>query len=121
MIEQISGLPANVLGFTATGMVTAEDYETVIIPAVEERFTRQKKVRLLYHIGEEAEGFEPGAMWDDTKLGMKHITGWERIAIVTDIEWVRLAIRVFAFGMPCEVRVFGNAEMARAVHWIGEA
>lgn len=120
MIETISGLPSNVLGFSARGMVTAKDYETVIIPAVEERFAHQKKVRFLYHIGAEAEGFEAGAMWDDTMLGMKHLAGWERIAIVTDIEWIRLAIKAFAFVMPGEVRFFGNDEMARAVRWISE-
>ena len=119
MIEMISGLPANVLGFSAKGVVTAEDYETVIIPVVEERFSHQDKVRLLYHIGEESAGFEAAAMWDDTKLGMKHITGWERIAVVTDIEWMRIALKVFGFGMPGEIRVFHNDELARAVHWIG--
>jgi hypothetical protein len=119
MIEMISGLPATVLGFSAKGKVTAEDYETVIIPAVEARFAHQKKLRLLYYIGEEAEGFEAAAMWDDTKLGMKHITGWERIAIVTDIEWMRVAMKVFAFGIPGEIRIFHNRELAHAVRWIG--
>ena len=120
MIEKIPGLPANVLGFTAKGVVTAEDYETVIIPAVEEQFSHQKKLRLLYHIGEESAGFEAAAMWDDTKLGMKHITGWERIAIVTDIEWMRIAIKVFGFGIPGDIRVFYNNELASAVRWSGE-
>ncbi len=120
MIEMIPGLPDNVLGFSAKGRVTAEDYETVIIPAVEEQFSHQNKLRLLYHIGKESAGFEAAAMWDDTKLGMKHITGWERIAIVTDIEWMRISIKVFGFGIPGEIRVFHNDELADAVRWIGE-
>ena len=35
MLEPISGLPDNALGFTTKGKVTSEDYETVLIPAVE--------------------------------------------------------------------------------------
>ncbi len=27
-------------------------------------------------------------MLHDTKLGLKHFQGWERMAIVSDIEWV---------------------------------
>ena len=38
MVEKIPGLPDNVLGFTAKGTVTADDYESVIIPMFR-RFT----------------------------------------------------------------------------------
>ena len=48
MVERISNLPENVLGFAAKGTVTAKDYESVIIPAVEEQFSRHDKVRFLY-------------------------------------------------------------------------
>ena len=40
MIELIPDLPENVLGFSAKGEVTVEDYETVLIPAVEARIKR---------------------------------------------------------------------------------
>ena len=39
MIEKIPHLPDNVLGFTAKGTVTVNDYESIIIPAVEELFS----------------------------------------------------------------------------------
>ncbi len=80
MIEKIPDLPDNVVGFTAKGTVTANDYESVIIPEVEAMFARQGKVRFLYHLGEEFTGLEPAAAWDDTKLGLKHLTGWEKVA-----------------------------------------
>jgi SpoIIAA-like len=121
MIEKIPGLPPNVLGYTAKGTVTDEDYQTIIIPEVEECFARQGKVRFLYHIGEEAEGFETAAMWDDAKLGFKHFKDWEKIAVVTDIGWIRLAIKGFGLAMWGKVRVFHNKELAHAVHWISEA
>jgi len=62
MIEKIPDLPDNVLGFTAKGTVTGNDYESTIIPAVEELFSRQEKVRFLYHLGEDFTGFEATAM-----------------------------------------------------------
>ncbi len=120
MIKKIPDLPDNALGFTAKGTVTANDYESIIIPAVEELFSRQGKIRFLYHLGEEFTRFEAGAMWDDTKLGMKHFTGWERMAVVSDIEWIRTAIKIFGFGIPGHVRVFHNSELAEAIQWISE-
>ncbi len=120
MIKKISGLPDNALGFTAKGMVTANDYESVIIPAVEELFSHQGKIRFLYHLGEDFTGFQAAAMWDDLKLGLKHFTGWEKMAIVSDIEWIRTAIKIFGLGIPGHVRVFHNSELAEATQWISE-
>ena len=120
MVEQIPDLPDNVLGFTAKGTVTSDDYESVIIPAVEALFSRQSKVRFLYHLGEAFSGFEAGAMWDDTKLGLKHLGGWEKMAVVSDIEWVRAAVKVFGLAIPGQVRVFHNRELAQATRWVTE-
>jgi hypothetical protein len=120
MIEKIPDLPGNALGFTAKGTVTASDYESVIIPAVEELFSHQSKIRILYHLGEDFMRFEAAAIWDDTKLGLKHFTGWERMAVVSDIEWIRTAIKIFGLGIPGHVRVFHNSELAEATQWISE-
>ncbi|MDY0189211.1 MAG: STAS/SEC14 domain-containing protein [Desulfuromonas sp.] len=120
MIERIQDLPANVLGFSAIGKVTGSDYENVLIPAVEALLTRQKKVRLLYCLGEQFSGFDMQAMWDDTKLGLQHLTAWEKIAVVSDLEWIKTAVKVFGFVMPGKVRVFANGELAEARQWLSE-
>ena len=120
MIEKISDLPGNVLGFTASGKVTADDYESVLIPAVEEKLAEQKKIRLLYHLDDGFTGYEAGALWDDTKIGLKHLTAWERIAVVTDVDWIRTSVKVFGFAMPGEVKVFENSGLAEAKAWLSE-
>lgn len=118
MIEQIEDLPDNVLGFTAKGVVTKADYETIIIPAVEAKFSKYTKVRFLYHIGESFTKFESGALWDDARIGFKHLRSWDRIGVVTDVEWIRTAVKVFAFLLPGSVRLFQNAAIAEARSWI---
>jgi SpoIIAA-like len=120
MVKQIPDLPDNVLGFAAKGTVTAEDYESVIIPAVEAVFSRQSKVRFLYHLGEDFSGFQASAVWDDTKIGMKHRAGWERVAVVSDVEWIRAAVKIFGLAIPGPVRIFHNSELAEAIRWITE-
>ncbi len=125
MLEPIEGLPDNALGFTAKGDVTGEDYETVLIPAVEEKLKTQDKIRLLYHLGEDFKRFEAGAMWDDAKVGLAHITDWEKIAIVTDVNWIQQAGKIFGFAIETmsvqgDVKVFHNNELEQAIEWIGQ-
>lgn len=120
MIEQIEGLPAGTLGFRARGQVTATDYERVLVPDVEAAFALNRKLRLLYVIGEDFTGFDPGALWDDAKLGMRHLSGWERVALVTDVPWLRMTATAMGFVVPAEFRLFPYAELAAAKRWVSE-
>ena len=78
------------------------------------------KVRLYYQINPDFSGIEMGAAWDDFKVGMHHLTRWERMAVVTDVDWIRYAIRAFGFIMPGNLRIFPLAEQAQARAWIVE-
>ena len=120
MIEVMTDLPERVLGLKASGEVTAEDYKTVLVPAVEEQLTRHKKVRLLYVFGEEFKGYTGGAAWEDAKVGMKHLTSFERVAVVTDVDWIENVIKAFGFAVPGEVRVFDDDDLEAARQWISE-
>ena len=118
MIERTSAEESPVLEFSATGRITAEDYETVIVPAIEAGLHERSKLRLLYHLGPSFEGFDAGAAWEDAKLGLEHPASWERIALVTDVEWLQVATRVIGFAMPGHVRVFENAAIDEARAWV---
>ena len=120
MIELIEGLPDNVIGFAAKGKITGDDYEEVVIPAIEDHLARHDKVRLLYHCGPEMTGFDWSAAWDDAKVGLKHMTHWERIAVVTDESWIGNSVRVFGFMMPGHIEVYPNADLDRAKAWVAE-
>ncbi|MDN5924671.1 MAG: STAS/SEC14 domain-containing protein [Xanthomonadales bacterium] len=118
MIKLIDDLGVGALGFSATGMVTRADYEDILMPAVAAVIAVDSKVRLLYVLGEDFEGFESGAMWEDAVLGFRHALNWERIAVVSDVDWVGHAVRAMHWLMPGQVRLFSNAEQATARDWI---
>jgi len=120
MLQRVQGLPDNVLGFEAKGEVTGADYEAVLIPAVEEMLCRRSTIRFLYYLGEEFRGFDAKAVWDDAKVGLQHISAWERVAVVTDVGWIRMAVKAFGFVIPGHVRIFGNNELAKAQQWLNE-
>ena len=120
MIEALQGFPAKVLAFACKGHVTKRDYETVLIPAVEKALKQPGKVRLYYQVDPDFSGIEPGAVWDDFKVGMEHVLRWERIAVVTDVDWIRHTIRAFSFVMPAATKTFPLDEKAKAREWISE-
>lgn len=120
MIEVITDLPDRVLGLKASGEVTADDYRNVLVPALEEKLTKHKKARLLYVLDDGFGGYTGGAAWEDAKVGMKHLTAFERVAVVTDIDWVENMVKAFGFAMPGEVRVFDDDDLDDARQWISE-
>jgi len=121
MIERLSGFPDNVLAFVCKGRVTKADYDTVLVPAVLEALKTHDKVRLYYQIDADFSDIEPGAMWEDFKVGMEHLTRWERIALVSDVEWIKQMMRLFSFMLPGGMKVFPLSEAAKAKAWIAAA
>jgi len=121
VIELLKDFPDNVTALICHGQVTKADYETVLIPDVTERLARHNKVRIYYELAPDFQGYDPGAMWDDAKLGFSHFLSWERLALVTDVDWVKHSVKLFGFLMPAQLRVFPRAEAATAREWIIEA
>jgi len=118
MIDKRDDFSGNIISFVASGVVTSEDYEDILIPEVEKMLESYPKIRMLYQLDENFESFTTGAMWDDTQLGLKHFAAWEKIAVVTDVVWIRGSLNVFAFAIPAEVKLFSNAELEDAREWI---
>ena len=120
MIELKQVPDSNIISVTAKGKITDDDYEDAIIPAIEAALQQYDKIRILYVMGEDYAGFEGEAMWDDTKIGMQHLTKFEKIGLVSDKKWIRRSVKVFGFLMPGEVKLFRNSELAEAEAWIAE-
>jgi hypothetical protein len=59
-------------------------------------------------------------MWDDAKLGFRHFSGWDRVALVTDVPWLRMTATAMGFAVPAEFRLFPDAELEAALRWIAE-
>jgi hypothetical protein len=120
MLRTIDDLPENVLGFEAVGEVTADDYGSVLVPALEAMLASQPKARLLYVLGPEFDKFSGGAAWRDATVGMRHFTDFERVAVVTDKDWIENMVEAFGFVMPGDVETFDFDELNEARAWIAE-
>jgi hypothetical protein len=118
MIEHLLGFPDDVLAFLYRGHITKGDYEGVLVPAVTKALETQKTLRIYCEVKSDFSGLDAGAAWEDLKLGVGHLTRWERVAIVTDIDWIRQAMRFFGFMMPCPMKAFPTSRAAEARAWV---
>jgi hypothetical protein len=88
-----------------------------VIPLVEAALKREQKVNIYCQVDSDFAGLDLGAMWDDLKVGLGNLTRWERIAVVTDVEWIGNALKVFGFLKPGQVQVFPQSEADQARKW----
>ncbi len=120
MIRILSDMPAGVLGLEAVDDVEKEDYENVILPAINEAIADHGKVRVVYVLGPEFDDYEGGAVWEDLKLGVRHPASFERMAIVTDARWAGPAVKMFSVLWPGQARAFPLSELESAKRWAAE-
>ncbi len=118
MIEKLDGFPDEVAAFLCSGHVSRTDYEKVLIPEVEKKLKAHKKLRLYYEIGPDFTGIDPFAVWEDFKTGIEHLLHWERVAVVTDVDWIRNTMTAFSFLLPGKMKIFRQAETDEARKWI---
>jgi hypothetical protein len=117
MIRVLPDMPAGVLGFEAVDDVEREDYADVLVPAIEKAVADHGKIRLVYVLGHEFDEYEGEAAWQDIKLGFRHFTSFERIAVVTDAGWAGPAIKMFSIMWPGQARAFTLADLEAAKRW----
>jgi hypothetical protein len=118
MITLLTGFPDNVLAVSCIGRVTRNDYQDVLIPEAARILRDHPKVRVYYEATPEFTGIDAGAVWEDFRFGVEHLSRWERIAVVTDTGWMRQAVNAFRFLMPGALRVFPVGDAAEARRWI---
>lgn len=118
MLEEIHNLPPDIDGMKATGKVTVKDYKKVFEPRMKAARFEGRRVRLLYDLGPDFDGFSLGGVLEDMKRGSRFETNFEGCAIVSDRLWVRQSSRLFAYFLPCPVRVFGTKQREEATRWL---
>lgn len=122
MVERIEEMPAGTIGFRVVEKLTGDDYRERIEPVLGEA-AEAGEIRLLFEI-DGGFGMDAGAVIEDAKTGLKlglgHMKAWKRTAVVTDVDWIRKAIKAFGFMSPGEVKVFEPAELGAAKVWVAE-
>src|ERR1700748_172461 len=102
----LDGMPDGGLGFRATGKLTAEDYSEGMMPALREA-AETGEMRIVYVLGDDFRGLASGAMVQDVRAGFEltvgHHSAWKRLALVTDLDWIRNSVHLLGWLAPGEL------------------
>ncbi|QLC49801.1 STAS/SEC14 domain-containing protein [Methanolobus zinderi] len=120
MIEIMEDMPDKVLAIRASGVVKQEDYDKVLIPAIEDKKEKYGKVRFLYYLDEDFESFSGKAILEDAKAVTQYFTSFEKIAVVSDVDWINSAVEIFKYVIPGPVRTYSIEELPKAKVWIND-
>lgn len=120
MLRPMTDMPAGTIGFEAVGEVEDDDWEQAVEPVLRREIANGRKVRLLYLLGPKARDVEGDAMRADTGFRARHATSFDRVAVVSDEDWMRPALRALSFLLPGKAKGFRVRELAAAKTWLAE-
>ena len=120
MIVKIENVPDNMLGFQAMGEVTKDDFEKKVIPEIKALIERTGKLNYLMVIDTAFQNFTAGTWFQDTLAGLKNLAIWNRTAILSDSESLKLFTNIFSVVVPGEFRGFSKDQLETAVAWVSE-
>lgn len=119
MIEVLPDMPQGVIGIRVSGRLRGDELREVR-PAIEE-VLKTGEIRIVEVIDSDYEGFGPGGLLEDLKLGLgtvlPHHSAFRRIAVVSDKEWIAHTLHALAWMVPGELAMFGLDELERAKQW----
>ena len=118
MLKQMADMPPGTVGFEAIGEVDDDDFEKTVEPVLRRIIAEGRKVRLLYLLGVQFREYEGDALAEEMKFAIHHPSAYERVAVVSDEEWLRPALRLLSVLVPGQLRGFRVAELAAAKSWV---
>ena len=105
------------MAFKASGNVTKEDFENLVIPCVKANVNTFHELNFILLLDTDIDNFTAGAWFQDVLLGLKNIMEWNRAAIVTDQEGVQNFTDIFSVLMPGEFKSFPVEDLENAIFW----
>jgi len=120
MLQQLRDMPAGTIGFEAIGEVEDDDWERAVEPVLRREIAAGRKLRLLYVLGARAHDVEGDALKADTAFRARHASSFERVAVVSDEDWLRPALRTLSFLLPGSAKGFRVRELDEAKAWLVE-
>ncbi|MBX9692855.1 MAG: STAS/SEC14 domain-containing protein [Cyanobacteria bacterium] len=114
MIEVISESEGGAIALKASGTLSHQDYQEVLVPRVERLIERYGKARVLLDLSEDFHGWDEDAMWDDTKFGIEHRNDFAKLAIIGDLDFYKWDVRLVDVIESCPVVLFRAGEFHKA-------
>ncbi|BBY58019.1 SpoIIAA family protein [Mycolicibacterium sarraceniae] len=110
----------SVAGIAVSGRMSGADL-LAFKPTMDELLASGEDIRIVEVISSDYEGFGPGGLVEDLKLGLGTLftrhAAFKRVAVVSDKEWVVHTVHLVGWLVPGELAMFGLDELEAAKQW----
>ena len=120
MIYHLHNLPSNIVGFNAIGEITEKDFSETVMPKLKALIDKSAQLNYLLVHETTVINFTVDAWMEDALMGIKNVTKWNRVAIVSDVKAIRNFTSFFSYLMPEEFKGFEHRDMLKAIDWVAE-
>ena len=121
MFEILPQTTGALLAIKASGKLSADDYEKVLLPKLNELFKVHKKLDMLVQFDEDFACWDsPRAAWDDAKIGLEHPNDFNKIALVGAPQWVEWGMKLYSLFVKGKLRSFPAGQESDAFVWLEE-
>ena len=107
-----------IVAATFSGQVSGDEIRDVLVAEVQQRRRDHDAVSLLVHYTPQFRRFTSTAAWDDETVGLNHLDDFAKVAIITDIAWLRRLAENLLAARPDAVCHFPTGDLAKAKDWI---
>ena len=120
MLRRIDAMPTGTIGFEGIGEVEDDDWEEVVEPVLRAELASGGKLRVLFVLGPAAREIVGDAVGAGAGFGARHATSFDRVAVVSDEDWLRPALATLSFLMPGKAKGFRVNDIETAKAWLVE-
>ena len=104
------------LSLKAVGKLTHKDYE-IITPMIDAALAGYEYPHIKALVdGSELDGWDLRAAWDDFRLGLKHGSKFDKVAIYGNKDWQKMTAKIGAWFISGEVKYFRDYN--EALTWL---
>jgi stage II sporulation SpoAA-like protein len=118
MLTLIIDVPENVAAFRATGKVNENDYDNVLIPAVNAMVEKYGKINFLLVLDTDLTDFSVAAILKDIGMSIKYYSKWHKIAVVSASNSLNAFTDIFGSIAPGESKGFVHEQLEDAKRWV---
>lgn len=118
MIDLLKDFPPHVAAYKASGLISKEEYETIVMARVNEVAAQYGKINFLVLLETDMDNYSIGAFLDYVKISFQHFNRWERMAIVSDEHWLRNAYDILSYLVHGTINTYELKDFQSAKEWV---
>jgi hypothetical protein len=118
MVKLLEGFPPHVAAYEAQGKVDKDEYESIVMKRVDEVAAEYGKINFLVRLETGMENYSITALLKYLEVSFEHFKKWNRMAIVSDQQWVRVIYDTLSPLVPGKIKSYELQEYETAKQWV---